>query len=194
MPGNKSRTRNVSRQQVARINARHATKILEECDNLLHENGDLVSNLRRIGFGVLLNALSLDILQLALQPDSWGERLRARLMSEIVPALQGDLSEQNAVGIDYVAHCASIVVPCFLLEFGRRNQHIQIEFPSDPTSSSARFNLSAGRFYPVHSINSDRLLRLASSVGEELVGLCYFGDQQSRDWIEAELGTQHAPN
>jgi hypothetical protein len=31
------------------------------------------------------------------------------------------------------------------------------------------------------SIRSAQLVRLASSLGEELVGLCYFGDQQSRN-------------
>src|ERR1700719_2810279 len=139
MPGDKARTREASRQKVPRIGAPRAAKVLEECDNLLLHSGDLLSNLHRIGFAALLSALSLDILQLALQPDSWGERLRARLMSDIVPALQGDMSEQNAVNVDDIAHCANIVVPCFLLELGRRNQHIQIEFPSDPTDSSARF-------------------------------------------------------
>jgi hypothetical protein len=115
MPDHKSRTRKASRRTVPRIGGRQAAKILEECDNLLISSSDLLAGLRRIGFGALLSALSLDILQLALQPDSWGERLRARLMSDIVPALQGDMSEQNAVSVDDVTHCANIVVPCFLL-------------------------------------------------------------------------------
>ncbi len=192
MPDDKTRIRKASRQEVPRIGGRQAAKILEECDQLLRRSSDLLSNLRRIGFGELLNALSQDILQLALQPDSWGERLRARLMSDIAPALQGDVSGQHAVNVADIAHCASIVMPCFLLELGRRNQHIQIEFPSDPTDSSTRFKLRAGKSYPLHSINNERLVRLASSIGEELVGLCYFGDQQSRDSIEAELKAQHA--
>jgi hypothetical protein len=112
-------------------------------------------------------------------------------MSGIAPALQGDVSEQHAVNIDDIAHCANIVMPCFLLELGRRNQHVQIEFPVDPTDSSARFKLSVGKSYPVHSINNEQLVRLASSIGEELVGLCYFGDQQSRDSVGAELKAQH---
>jgi hypothetical protein len=192
MPDNKPRTRKASRQKVPRIGGRQAAKILDECDNLLLHSSDLLANLPRIGFAAFLSAISENTLQLALQPDSWGERLRARLMSAIAPALQGDVSEQHAVNIDDIAHCANIVMPCFLLELGRRNQHVQIEFPVDPTDSSARFKLSVGKSYPVHSINNERLVRLASSIGEELVGLCYFGDQQSRDSIEAELKAQHA--
>ena len=37
-----------------------------------------------------------------------------------------------------------------------------------------------------------RLLAVAEA-GEELVGLCYFGDQQSRDNIEAELNRMNTP-
>jgi hypothetical protein len=40
---------------------------------------------------------------------------------------------------------------------------------------------------PNHSISSDELLRLIAEAGEELVGLCYFGDQQSREGIEIWL-------
>ena len=82
--------------------------------------------------------------------------------------------------------------PCLLLELGCRNQHIEIEFPPDPTDSSARLKLRTGKSCKVHSINNERLVRLASSHGEDLVGLCYFGDQKSRDSVEAELSTQHA--
>src|ERR1700690_3049857 len=141
MPDGKTRASKASRQRVPRIAGRQAAKILEECDNLLRHSSDLLSNLRRIGFGALLNALSQDVQQLALQPDSWGERLRARLMSDIALALQGDESKQHAVHVDDIAQCANIVTPCFLLELGRRKQHIQIEFPSDPTDSSTRFKL-----------------------------------------------------
>jgi len=192
MPDDKTRTHKARGQRVPHIAGRQAREILEECDTLLLDNSNLLANLRRLGFNALLSFLSHGILQLALQPDSWGEQLRARLMSDIVPALQGDLSEQNAVSVDDVAHCANIVAPCLLLELGRRNQHIQIEFPSDPTDSSARFKLCVGKSYPIHSIDNEQLVHLASSVGEELVGLCYFGDQQSRESIEAELRTQHA--
>ena len=191
MPSEKTRTRKTSKQQIPRIRARQAANILAECDSLLLHS-DLLANLPRLGFAALLSTLSKDILQLALQPDSWGERTRARLMSDIVPTLQGDISKQNAVSIDDVVYCTNIVVPCLLLELGRRDQHIEIEFPPDPTDSSARFKLRTGKSCKVHSINNERLVRLASSHGEDLVGLCYFGDQKSRDSVEAELSTQHA--
>src|SRR5437762_12898308 len=53
---------------------------------------------------------------------------------------------------------ANIVMPCLLLEVGRRKKHIQVEFPSDPTDSSVRFKLRAGESYPVHSINNEQLV------------------------------------
>ena len=113
-------------------------------------------------------------------------------MSDIAPALQGDVSGRHAVNVDDIAHCANIVMPCLLLELGRRNHHLEIEFPRDPTDSSASFKLRAGKSYPLHSINNEQLVRLASSIGEELVGLCYFGDERSREAIEAELKAQQA--
>jgi hypothetical protein len=192
MPDKKTGASKARKQRIPRIAGRQAAQTFEECDKLLTQSSDLLSNLRRLGFGFLLNALSEDVLRLALQPDSWGERLRARLMSDIAPALQGDVSGQHAISVDDITYCANIVMPCCLLELGRRKEYLQIEFPSDPTDSSARFKLRAGKSYPVHSINNEQVVRLASSVGDDLVGLCYFGDQLSRDRIEAELSAQHA--
>jgi hypothetical protein len=76
---------------------------------------------------------------------------------------------------------------CFLLELGRRRRHIEIEFPADPCDSGARFRLRAGPSCPVYSINGKQLVRLVAESGEELVGLCYFGDQRSRENVEAQL-------
>jgi hypothetical protein len=147
----------------------------------------VLADLPRVGFAQFLALLSEDILRLAIQPDSCGERARARLISDIVPALQGNIAERHTVSIEDIAYCSNIVMPCLLLELGRRKRHIEIEFPPDPTDSSARFKICAGRPYPSHSITNQQVLRLVSQCGEELVGLCYFGDQKSRGWIEAEL-------
>jgi hypothetical protein len=70
---------------------------------------------------------------------------------------------------------------------GRRRQHIEIEFPHDPCDSAARFALRAGPSWPVYSINREQLVRLVAGAGGELVGLCYFGDQRSRENIDAQL-------
>jgi hypothetical protein len=187
MPGRKSKSPNTSTKRIPHISGRQADHLLEECEQLLLENNDVLTNLPRIGVAGLLSMISEDILRLALQPDSWGERLRARLMSDIAPALHGEMSGQHAINIDDLAHCANIVMPCLLLELGRRNQHIEIEFPLDPTDPFARFKLSTGKPNPVHSINNEQLLRLVTVVGGDLVGLCYFGDQKSRKAVEAEL-------
>jgi hypothetical protein len=103
----------------------------------------------------------LNHLELAVQPDSWGERTRARLISELFAGLKGIPAEDAKV--EEIVKVSNILVPCFLLELGRRRQHIEIEFPANPC------------------------VRLVAEAGEELVGLCHFGDQRSREHIEAQL-------
>jgi hypothetical protein len=144
-----------------------------------------VENLRQAGFARFLAPLHEQILELAVQPDPWGERTRARLISELFAGLKGIPAE--AASVDEIAQVANVVVPCFLLELGRRRQHIEIEFPADPCDSAARFALRSGPSCPIYSINGEQLLRLVAESGEELVGLCYFGDQRSRENIEARL-------
>ncbi|MCU1305602.1 MAG: hypothetical protein JWN45_297 [Acidobacteriaceae bacterium] len=178
------------KQQIPRIEPREAAKILKQCERFLEDAQDHLRQLHAFGFAEILGRMSDDILRLAIQPDSWGERARARLMSDIAPALQGDVAQRHAVSIEDIAYCSNIVMPCLLLELGRRKRHIEIEFPPDPTDSSARFKICAGRPFPFRSITNQQLLRLVSQCGEDLVGLCYFGDQKSRRWIEAELASQ----
>jgi hypothetical protein len=189
MRGSRSKSFAPVKQQVPRIRPTEAAKILKQCERFLDDVQDR-PNLHGFGFAEILVCMSDDILRLAIQPDSWGERARARLMSDIVPALQGDDAERHAVSIEDIAYCANIVMPCLLLELGRRQEHIEIEFPVDPTDSSASFKICAGRPYPFHSITNQQLLRLVSKCGEDLVGLCYFGDKDSRKWVEAELESQ----
>jgi len=190
MRGSKERVSVLVKHRIPRISARKAAEILKHCNELLADSKQVLADLPRVGFAQFLSLLSEDILRLATQPDSWGERARARLISDIVPALQGNMAERHAVSIEDIAYCSNIVMPCLLLELGRRWEHIEIEFPPDPTDSSARFKFCAGRPHPFHSITNQQLLRLVSQCGEDLVGLCYFGDQKSRGWIEAELESQ----
>ena len=145
----------------------------------------LVENLRQIGFARFLAPLHEDILKLAVQPDSWGERTRARLISEVFTGLRGTPAEDVSMG--EIVQVSNILVPCFLLELGRRRRHIEVEFPADPCDSAARFGLRVGPSSPNPSISGDELIRLVAEAGEELVGLCYFGDQRSRENIEAQL-------
>lgn len=189
MRGSRSKSFAPVKQQIPRIRPTEAAKILKQCEHFLDDVQDR-PHVNGFGFAEILVCMSDDILRLAVQPDSWGERARARLMSDIVPALQGDDAARHAVSIEDIAYCSNIVIPCLLLELGRRKGHIEIEFPPDPTNSSARFKICAGHRCPFHSITNQQLLRLASKYGEELVGLCYFGDQASREWIEAELESQ----
>jgi hypothetical protein len=155
------------------------------CEHLLDGSGALRPNLRQAGFSRFLSQFDEKILELAVQPDSWGERTRARLISEVFTGLRGSPAEDASV--EEIVRISNVVVPCFLLELGRRRQHIEIEFPADPCDSGALLKVRAGRSCEIHSISGEQLVRLVADAGEELVGLCYFGDQPSREKIEACL-------
>jgi hypothetical protein len=152
---------------------------------LLDGSTVFVENLRQMGFARFLAPLNERMLELAVQPESWGERTRARLISYVFSGLRWLPAETATVG--EIVQVWNVVVPCFLLELGRRKQHIEIEFPYNPCDSGARFGLRVGPSCPLHWINSEQLVRLVAEAGKELVGLCYFGDQRSRENVEAQL-------
>ncbi|HSZ62093.1 MAG TPA: hypothetical protein VK828_09855 [Terriglobales bacterium] len=114
------------------------------------------------------------------------------MISYFFPALRGLPAESATV--EEVVQVSNVVVPCFLLELGRRRQHIEIEFPKNPCDSGARFEFRAGPSRPVYSIDREQLVRLVTEAGEELVGLCYFGDQPSRKHIESHLAPTGSTN
>jgi hypothetical protein len=193
MPDHKVRNRRPEKQRVRRIPPKEAAKIFKQCESFLADSSELLKNLPEAGFGQLLAQIDETILRLAIQPDSWGERTRARLMSEIAAALRGNPADRDAVSVEDIVSVSNIVTPCFLLELGRRKQHLQIEFPSDPADPSARFRVGVGASHKIHSINNDQFQALVARAGEELVGLCYFGDRESRERIEAELSLATLP-
>lgn len=185
MPEIETGNRRWNRQKIPRIGAKEAAQVFAQCEHLLDSSTSSVGNLRHVGFAQFLAPLHEQILELAVQPDAWGERTRARLISEVFARLRGIPVEK--VSVEEIVQVSNVVVPCFLLELGRRRQHIEINFPSDPCDSTARFVLRAGPSCPIHSICSEQLAQLVGEAGEELVGLCYFGDQRSRENIEARL-------
>jgi hypothetical protein len=185
MPNTTPKNRGRSRQKVPRIASKEAARVFEQCEHLLDSSSVFVENLRQLGFARFLAPLNEQILELAVQPDSWGERTRARLISYVFAGLRGLPAE--VAPVQEIAQVSNILVPCFLLELGRRRHHIEIEFPDNPCESGARLQLRAGPSRPVHSIDSEQLVRLVTEAGEELVGLCYFGDQPSREHIESHL-------
>ena len=185
MPDTTVGNRRRNKQQIPRITSKEAERIFAHCEHLLDGSGSLCQNLREAGFSRFLSQLDDKILALAVQPDTWGERTRARVIAEVYSGLRGSPAEHATV--EEIAEISNIVMPCLLLELGRRRQHIGIEFPTNPCDSSARFVLRAGPSHPIHSVTGKQLVRLVAETGEELVGLCYFGDQQSRESIEAQL-------
>ncbi|HKV91753.1 MAG TPA: hypothetical protein VJW20_04305 [Candidatus Angelobacter sp.] len=187
MSGSKGRFAGSPKHEIERIPARKAAEIFKRCEQLLEESKPIFADFPRFGFASFLALLSDDILRLAVQPDSWGERLRARLMSDLAPALQGDPSGENQVSIEDIFYCANIIMPCLLLELGRRSRYLQIEFPSDPTNSEASFMFRTGNASPVHFIHNREIVSLARVCGPDFVALCYFGHQGSRQRIETKL-------
>ncbi len=190
MPDTKAGNRRRDEQQIPRIASNEAERIFARCEHQLGNFDALCRNLSQAGFSRFLAQFDEKILELAVQPDSWGERTRARLISEVFTGFRGSTAEDASV--EEIAELSNIVMPCVLLELGRRRRHIEIEFPANPCDSAARFGIRAGPPHPMYSISSEQLVRFVAQTGEELVGLCYFGDQQSRENIEAQLALQGA--
>src|SRR5580658_3206075 len=180
-PGNRGR----NRQKVPRIGREEAARVFAQCEQLLDGSTLFVENLRQMGFARFLAPLDEQVLELAVQPDAWGERTRARLISYVFAGLRGLPAESASV--EEIVQVSNVVVPCFLLELGRRRQHIEIEFPANPCGAGARFKFRAGPSRPEYFIDPEQLVRIVAEAGEELVGLCYFGDQQSREHIETQV-------
>jgi hypothetical protein len=187
MAGSKARSRIPQKPQIPRISAAEASAIFTRCEHILEGSHELLENLRNAGIAELFARLDDLKLQLAIQPDSWGERTRGRLMSDLAPALCAESGSGSTISIENIVQVTNAVMPCFLPELGRRKQHIQVEFPLNPSKPTASFGFSVGPASPMHSLTTDRLLRLVNDAGEALVGLCYFGDQESRERIETQL-------
>ena len=187
MAGRKAERHVRSKPQIPRILPSNASVILERCDHILKDSGALLKDLSNVGIAELFTRLDDPLLQLAIQPDSWGERTRARLMSDLVPALSTTMSPGSALNIEDVVRITNAVTPCLLLELGRRKGHIQVEFPLDPSEHNASFGLSVSPTGPMRRVTTDRISRIVEQAGEALVGLCYFGDTESREIVEALL-------
>lgn len=185
MPDFAAKVRMRNKQAIPRIEPKDAARIFAKLDRLMDDSGELIAKLRRGGFGQFLNELEEPVLELAVQPDSWGERTKARLVSAIMSGLKGMRAESAKV--QEIVDVSNVVMPCFLLELGRRKGHIAAEFPKDPCEREAHFGLGVAPSRPMHSVTSEQITRLVTDFGEDLVGICYFGDRQSRDVIEADL-------
>jgi hypothetical protein len=179
-----------NKQTIPRIEPVDAARIFAKLERLTEGSGELITRLQRDGFARFLNELDDPVLELAVQPDSWGERTRARLVSAILTTLKGIQAE--SAGVKEIVDISNVVVPCFLLELGRRKAHIAAEFPRNPCEREAHFRLGVAASAPMHSVTSERITRLVTEFGRDLVGLCYFGDQESREAIETELNRTKA--
>jgi hypothetical protein len=187
MAQRKAHGRAAVRQQIPRIRPAEAARILQEIEHLLDNSQALFSDLCSIGIAELLQRLDDSMLQLAIQSDDSGERTRARLMSAIVPAL----CSEAAPDIEDFVRITNVMLPCLLLELGRRKGHIEVDFPTDPVAPDALFRLSLVSSHS-HTLNAKQIFNLVATVGEELVGICYFGDEPSKKRIEEALTSKHS--
>jgi hypothetical protein len=164
-------------QTIRRISGREAGKMLDHLEGVLAGfAGNHASD--RAGFPEFVATLSEDVLRLAIQPDSWGERARARLISVIAPSM---------ATIDEIAQFSSIVMACFLLEIGNRRGHVNARFPHDLKDPECKFSLSCRKSNLIHVLGREQILRLVASCGPDLVSLCYFGDEKSLEQVEIAL-------
>lgn len=108
-------------------------------------------------------------------------------MSDLAPGLSTTMSPGTALNVDEIVQVTNAVTPCLLLELGRRKGHIRVEFPRNPAERNARFGWSVSLSGPMRRIGADRIFRVVDGAGKALVGLCYFGDRESRDIVEAQL-------
>jgi hypothetical protein len=174
------------KQKIPRIERKDAARIFARLEHLTDNPDDPEMGKN---FDQFVAQLEEPILQLSVQPDSWGERTRARLVSFIMGIKGIPAESANAAEI---VEASNVMMPCFLLELGKRKRNIVVDFPTDPCGPRARFGLSVSPSRPMHWISSEQLKRLVTDLGEDLVGLCYFGDRQSRNNIEAELSRDDA--
>jgi hypothetical protein len=75
MPDTETGNRRRNRQKIPRIGPEEAARIFAQCEHLLDNSGDLVASLRTARFALLLTQLPARSLELAVQPDSWGDAL-----------------------------------------------------------------------------------------------------------------------
>ena len=192
MPDLTAENRMRNKQTIPRIEPKDAARIFTKFEPLVEASSDLMIGLRRDGFEGFLSKLEQQVLELAVQPDSWGERTKARLVSAIMSGLKGIQAE--SADVKEIVDVSNVVMPSLLLELGRRKGHIAAEFPRDPCEPGVHFGLGVAVSDPMHSVTSEQIMRLVTDFGEDLVGLCYFGDQRSRKVIETELNRAEAHN
>lgn len=108
-------------------------------------------------------------------------------MSELVPALCTTMTPGSALNIEVVVDITNVVTPSLLLELGRRKGYIQVGFPLNPAEQDASFRLSVSPSVPLRTLTADKMSKVIHEVGVALVGLCYFGDDQSREIVKAQL-------
>lgn len=182
MARRKAHSRADLRQEIPRIRPAEAARILHDMEHLLDNSRALLADLTSVGITELLRRLDDRMLQLAIQPDDSGERTRARLMSAIVPAV----CSEAVPGIGEFVRITNLMLPCLLLELGRRKGHIEVDFPANPAAPDAQFKVSLGASNS-HTLNAKHIVDLIATVGEELVGVCYFGDELNKRRVEKSL-------
>ncbi len=155
MASRKAERRLRAKPCIPRIPPSDASVILARCEQILEGSRELLANLRSVGVAELFARLDDSVLQLAIQPDCWGERTRARLMSDLAPALCATLNPGSDPNVEDMVRVTNAIIPCLLLELGRRKGHIQVGVATE--SFRTRCLLWVFRFaYRPHARGYDR--------------------------------------
>ena len=133
MSGSKARSRAAAKQQTPRIRPAEASAIFKRCEQVLDESRELLLNLRSAGISELFGRMDDRMLHLAIQPDPWGERTRARLMSDIAPVPRKPWG--RTVSIEDIVQ----VTKCCYAVFAARNRPSGAVLPSRVSAESGRF-------------------------------------------------------
>jgi len=150
MPDTETGNRGRNRQKIPRIGPKEAALVFAQCEHLLDSSTVFVENLRQAGFARFLAPLHEQILELAVQPDSWGERTRARLISELFAGLKGIPAEDARV--EEIVRVSNVVVPCFLSNWDADGNTLRSNSLTIPAIPARALRSAPG--HPIRSIPS----------------------------------------
>ena len=109
MPDFTAKVRMRNKQTIPRIEPKEAARIFTKFEPLVESSSDVMIGLRHDGFARFLSKLEEPVLELAIQPDSWGERTKARLVSAIMSGLRGIPAE--SAGVKEIVDISNVVMP-----------------------------------------------------------------------------------
>jgi hypothetical protein len=150
MPDTETGNRGRNRQKIPRIGPKEAALVFARCEHLLDSSTVFVENLRQAGFARFLAPPHEQILELAVQPDSWGERTRARLISEVLSGLKGIPAEDAR--LEEMCRSRMLWFPVSFSNWDAEDNTLTSNFLTIPVIPPHTLRFAPGR--PIRSIPS----------------------------------------